>query len=514
MKNCGVAYGDRFKICPQSGLLNYSLKRKAVSTVNLFDIVYEDERSGLTDCVIGKVTDDNRLVEKGDVFVAIAGRNFDGHDFCADMLEKGASAVVTERDLGLSQQIIVKNSREYFSILASRYYGNPTKKLKLIAATGTNGKTTTSNLIKEIMNLSGHTCGYIGTSGYDVCGKVYEARLTTPRQMDLYRYFREMVDNGAEYCVMEASSQALSQYRFAGERFVCGIFLNLTQDHLDWHGTMENYYKAKKSLFRFCDNAVINTDDKYGKRLYDELSRGKDKINLVSVSSSDVADFFAVNIKLRAGGVSYWLSSSADEKSFPVTFSMPGRFNVENSLCAVAACCQSGFDIKTACDNLQQVKGVCGRAEVLYDGKFTVICDYAHTEDGLRKILSTVREFAKKRLIVVFGAAGERDAGKRKAMGECVGEYADIAVVTSDNPRFEDPQTIIDMVLEGFSDSFCQVESFIDRLEAIKFAVSAAADGDVIVLCGKGHEKYQVIGDDYQPFSEHDIIKELTDNIS
>ena len=221
-----------------------------------------------------------------------------------------------------------------------------------------------------------------------------------------------------------------------------------------------------------------------------------------------------MKIKLRAGGVSYWLSSSADEKSFPVTFSMPGRFNVENSLCAVAACCQSGLDIKTACDNLQQVKGVCGRAEVLYDGNFTVICDYAHTEDGLRKILSTVREFAKKRLIVVFGAAGERDAGKRKAMGECVGEYADIAVVTSDNPRFEDPQTIIDMVLEGFSDSFCQVESFIDRLEAIKFAVSEAADGDVIVLCGKGHEKYQVIGDDYQPFSEHDIIKELTDNIS
>ena len=277
---------------------------------------------------------------------------------------------------------------------------------------------------------------------------------------------------------------------------------------------MENYYKAKKSLFKFCDNAVINVDDKYGKRLYDELSKGKEKINLVSVSSSDLADFFAVNIKLSAGGVSYWLSSAADEKSFPVSFSMPGRFNVENSLCAVAACCQAGLDIKTACDNLQQVKGVCGRAEVLYDGKFTVICDYANTEDGLRKILSTVKEFAKKRLIVVFGAAGERDSGKRKAMGECVGEYADIAVVTSDNPRFEDPKLIIDMVLEGFSDSFCQVKSYIDRLEAIKYAVNEASDGDVIVLCGKGHEKYQVIGDDYQPFSEHDIIKELTDNIS
>ena len=166
------------------------------------------------------------------------------------------------------------------------------------------------------------------------------------------------------------------------------------------------------------------------------------------------------------------------------------------------------------CENLGKIKGVCGRAEVLYDGKFTVICDYAHTEDGLEKILSTVKEFAKKRIIVVFGAAGERDAGKRKAMGECVAKYADIAVVTSDNPRFEDPQTIIDMVLTGFTDGFCQVHSFIDRLEAIKFAVNEASDDDVIVLCGKGHEKYQVIGDDYQPFSEHDIIKELTESIS
>jgi len=482
--------------------------------LRLFDIVNEDEREGLSDLEIGTVTDDTRKLSKGDIFIAISGRNFDGHSACAEMLEKGAAAVVVERDLGLPRQIIVKNSRKYYSVLASRYYGNPTKKLKLIAVTGTNGKTTTANIIQHILNSNGCRCGYIGTSGYDVCGKVYEARLTTPYQMDLYRLFSEMVENGAEYCVMEASSQALSQYRFSGERFICGIFTNLTQDHLDWHGTMENYYKAKKTLFRFCDNAVINIDDKYGKRLYDELSRGKDKINLVSVSSSDVADFFAVNIKLRAGGVSYWLSSKADEKSFPVSFSMPGRFNVENSLCAAAACCQAGLDIKTVCHNLEQVKGVCGRAEVLYDGKFTVICDYAHTEDGLEKILSTVKEFAKKRLIVVFGAAGERDAGKRKAMGECVARYADIAIVTSDNPRFEDPQLIIDMVLEGFSDCFCRVESYIDRLEAIKSAVNAAAEGDVIVLCGKGHEKYQVIGDDYQPFSEHDIIKELTESIS
>lgn len=477
--------------------------------MNLFDIVYKPERGGISDCEIGTVTDDTRRLQKGDIFVAITGKNFDGHSACAEMLEKGASAVVVERDLGLPGQIIVKNTREYYSVLASRYYGSPTKSLKLIAATGTNGKTTTANIIQHILNFSGHKCGYIGTSGYDVCGRVYEAHLTTPYQMDLYRYFREMADNGAEYCVMEASSQALSQYRFSGESFVCGIFTNLTQDHLDWHGTMENYYKAKRSLFKCCENAVINIGDKWGKRLYDELS-ARGGIKLFSVSSSGIADFFSVNIKLNAGGVAYWLSSRSDEKSYPVSFCMPGKFNVENSLCAAAACRCAGLDIGEISAALTTVKGVRGRSEVLYDGKFTVICDYAHTEDGLRKILSTVSEFRKNRLIVVFGAAGERDGGKRKAMGECVGEYADIAVVTSDNPRFEDPRTIIDMVLEGFSESECIVKPYIDRYEAIKYAVEAAEEKDIIVLCGKGHESYQVIGDDYLPFSEKEIIKELT----
>ena len=189
---------------------------------------------------------------------------------------------------------------------------------------------------------------------------------------------------------------------------------------------------------------------------------------------------------------------------------MPGRFNVENSLCAAAACRGAGLGIKEIVTALGKAKGVCGRSEVLYDGKFTVICDYAHTEDGLLKILSTLKEFVKNRLICVFGAAGERDAGKRSAMGKCVAEYADLAVVTSDNPRFEDPQTIIDMVLEGFEGAQCQVVSCIDRLEAIKYAVENAKEGDIIALCGKGHENYQVIGDDYLPFSEHEIIKELT----
>ncbi|MBO6230371.1 MAG: UDP-N-acetylmuramoyl-L-alanyl-D-glutamate--2,6-diaminopimelate ligase [Ruminiclostridium sp.] len=476
--------------------------------MRLYDILTESERSGLDDCEIGVITDDTRKVGKGDIFVAITGRNFDGHAACADMLAKGAAAVVIDHDLGLPQQILCENTRIMYSVLSSRYFGEPTKRLKLIAATGTNGKTTTVNIIKHILNESGHKCGCIGTAGYDVCGRVYEAHLTTPYQFDLYGYFREMADNGAEYCVMEASSQALSQHRFTGERFVCGIFTNLTQDHLDWHGTMENYYLAKKSLFRYCDSAVINTDDPWGKRLYGELQQ-EGGIHLVALSEEHMTDVSACSIRPRSGGVSYVLTDKASAQAFNISIPMPGTFNVMNSMGAAAACVQSGLDVREAAAALNTVKGVCGRAEVLYDRDYTVICDYAHTEDGLEKTLSAIKPFVKGRLIVVFGAAGERDAGKRPAMGRCVAKFADIAVITSDNPRFEDPGSIIDQVKTGFDGSRCETHCFIDRLEAIKFAVSQARADDVIALCGKGHEEYQVIGDDYMHFSEHEIIAEL-----
>ena len=475
--------------------------------MRLYDILNENERAGIGNKDIGIITDDTRKVKPGDVFVAITGRNFDGHSACAKMLDKGAAAVVVDHDLGLPQQIITNDTRKTFGILSSRYYGEPTKKLKLIAATGTNGKTTTVNIIKHILNESGHKCGCIGTAGYDVCGKTYEAHLTTPYQFDLYGYFKEMLDNGAEYCVMEASSQALSQSRFVGETFECGIFTNLTQDHLDWHVTMENYYQAKKSLFSCCKSAVINVDDNWGKRLYDELS-ARGGIKLAAISEKEMTDFSACRIIPRNGGISYTLACKEGEKAFRISIPMPGKFNVMNSMGAAAACVMSGLDIESTVSALNTIKGVCGRAEVLYDGDYTVICDYAHTEDGLEKTLSAIKPFVKGRLIVVFGAAGERDAGKRPAMGKCVSGYADIAVVTSDNPRHEDMQSIIDQVISGFEGS-CEIHSYTDRLEAIKYAVSIVQKDDVIALCGKGHEEYQAVGDEYLHFSEHEIIKEL-----
>ena len=472
--------------------------------MRLYDISEEAREQGVPDVEINSVTDDTRELKQGDIFVCIEGEKFDGHSKAAEMLEKGAAAVVVSHDLGLPRQIIVPNTRKYFAQLASAYYGNPTKKLKLVAATGTNGKSTIINVIKFMLNEMGHKAGSIGTIGYDVCGKVYEAHLTTPRQMDLYRYFAEMAENGAEYCIMEASSQALAQYRICSEQFECAVFTNLTQDHLDYHGTMENYYRAKKMLFDMSKCAVVNIDGEYGKRLAGEL-----EIPVYTYSTEEKGDYFSTGIQSRNSGISYWLSSKADEKSFRIDFKMPGRFNVANSMAAVAVCERLGFDINRCVEAVQKCTGVKGRSEVIYDGDFTVICDYAHTEDALRKILTTIKSFATHRIICLFGAAGERDDTKRKAMGETVAQLADYAVVTSDNPRFEDPVKIIDQVMEGILPYDIPYSIYVDRLDAIKFALSEAKKGDIVALCGKGHETYQVIGDNYMDFDEHKIVAEI-----
>jgi UDP-N-acetylmuramoyl-L-alanyl-D-glutamate--2,6-diaminopimelate ligase len=457
---------------------------------------------------ITNVTDDTRSVKLGSLFVAIKGENFDGEQAAAEMLSKGAAAVITQSDLGLENQVIVENTRLAFAQAASQFYGNPTSKLKLIGVTGTNGKSTVASLIKIILEKLGHKCGFIGTTCYDVCGKAYEAKLSTPRQDELYRLFAEMADNGAEFCVMEASSQALDQYRIAGEVFETGVFTNLTQDHLDWHKTMENYYQAKKRLFTMCKSAVVCIDDNYGERLAGEL-QNEINIPIITYSVNDPADFYGVNIKPSSAGVSYRFTDSAAEKSFPFKFSMPGMFNVANSIAAIAACNTAGFSVEDCISALEDCTGVRGRCEVIYRGDFTVICDYAHTEDALVKILTCAREFAKRRIICLFGAAGERDSDKRPSMGAAAAKHSDFIIITSDNPRFEDPARIIAEVKEGIPKNAPPCKAFIDRREAIEFALSEAEEGDIVLLCGKGHEIEQVIGDDYQPFDEREIVKEL-----
>ncbi|MCL2036257.1 MAG: UDP-N-acetylmuramoyl-L-alanyl-D-glutamate--2,6-diaminopimelate ligase [Oscillospiraceae bacterium] len=460
---------------------------------------------------VTNITDDTRKVVSGSLYVAIKGENFDGESAAEEMLKRGAAAVLTQTDLHLEKQILVENVRSEFAKTASGFYGNPTCGLRLIAVTGTNGKTTTATLIKAILEGQGYKCGFIGTTGYDVCdptGKVEPSIFSTPRQDELYRLFAEMRQNGADFCVMEASSQALDQFRIAGETFAVGVFTNLTQDHLDWHKTMENYYQAKKTLFRMCESAVICIDDKYGVRLTEELQKESD-IPITTYSINEPSGVYGVNIKTSCSGVSYWLADSAAEKSFPFKFRMPGRFNVANSIAAITVCKNVGVDLEASITTLEEFRGVRGRCEVIYSGKFTVICDYAHTEDALAKILTCIRGFAARRIICVFGAAGERDSAKRPSMGATAAKYADFLVITSDNPRFEEPQKIIDDVVEGIPNDSTPYETFTDRRAAIEFAVNEAESEDVILLAGKGHETEQVIGDEYQPFDEREIVKEI-----
>ncbi len=475
--------------------------------MRLYEISPEAEKAGIDDREINSVTDNTEKLAAGDIFVCIEGAKFDGHSAAADMLKKGASLIVAEKDTGCSPQILVSDTRKYYAKLASAYYGYPQKKLKMIGITGTNGKTTVAKTIQWILSDNGMKCAYIGTTGIELCGSSYESDSdvpTTPRQMELFKYLAQAVENGAEYCAIETSSQALAQSRLYGIEFAVGIFTNLTQDHLDFHGTMEKYYKAKRLLFGQCEKALICIDDKYGKRLYDEI-----KCTKKTYSAHDAADFYSVNTKTAPSYVSYWFSSAKDEKSFPVKFGMPGSFNVENSLAAAGACAELGLDIGKAVASLQTFKGIRGRCEVIYDGDFTVICDYAHTADALEKILTAAKSFAEGRIICLFGAAGERDADKRPEMGLMVGRNSNLAVLTSDNPRFEDPYKIMSDVEKGLDKTpvmYCAVE---DRREAIEFALSKARKGDVVLLCGKGHETHQIYGNECRHFDEHEIVNEI-----
>ena len=468
---------------------------------------------------ITSVTDDTREVVEGCLYFAVKGKKFNGEDAAAEMLAKGAAAIVTENDLGLDGQLVVGNVRLEYARAVSHYYGNPTEKLTLVGITGTNGKTTTATLVRFILTMAGHKCGFIGTTGYDACradGEVETATLTTPTQKDLYRLFSEMVKNGATHCVMEVSSQALAQYRLADEMFEVAVFTNLSQDHIDVHGSFECYYQAKKRLFTMCKAAIICVDDKHGKRLSEELKRELD-IPVLEYCTDDYADFYALNIKTGNSSVSYLLSDYETGNSSAVKLGMPGLFNVANSIAAIAACKRIGVEAADSCAALSDFSGVRGRCEVIHSGEFTVICDYAHTEDALLKILTCVRSFAKRRVICLFGAAGERDADKRSAMGETVAKYSDYLVVTSDNPRFENPEDIINQVVSSLAEkakskkakNLTPYKTFVDRREAIEFALSEADENDIVLLCGKGHEAYQVIGDEYQPFDEREIVKEL-----
>lgn len=457
------------------------------------------------------VTSDSREVQQGFVFVCISGKTFDGHNAAEEMLKKGACAVVTERRLGLAAEILVKDSRRLYPELLSSFYGRPTRKITLGAVTGTNGKTTTVNLCAQITRALGRQTGVIGTVGCDT-GKgleySHDGPPTTPEPRRLYQLFREMADIGTEYCFLEASSQALAQHRFAAERFAAGAFTNLTQDHLDYHGTMEDYYLAKRMLMDMSDTAVINIDDEYGQRTL-EYCRSQG-IPAVTTSVKGEADFYADFIRLKPDGADFLLTCPEKQKSWVAHIPLTGLYNVSNAVQAAVMCYYMGFPMEDILAALEKSPGVSGRLETLHKGEFTVIRDYAHTEDGLEKLLSTLKPLTEGRLIVLFGAAGERDAGKRPGMGAAAARWGDYLIITTDSPRHEPPQQTIDDVRAGVPGG-TKCEEFTDRKAAIFRALDIAESGDLVALCGKGHEDYQAIGDEYLHFDEREIVNEWLD---
>ena len=372
-----------------------------------------------------------------------------------------------------------------------------------VCITGTNGKTTTAFLIKSILDNCGCKTGLIGTVKNLIGDKEYPAALTTPGPFDLNELFARMVEAECKYCVMEVSSQALSQKRVAGIYFGIAAFTNLTQDHLDYHGTFENYALAKRILFSQCDTAVVNKDDGYSAFMTEKSSC---KVVSFSTKSSE-ADFYAKDITYSPKGIEYVLSEG--EKEYKVSVGIPGEFTVYNSMCALACAVSAGISEEKAVNALAIAKGVPGRIEVVpTDTDYTVVIDYSHTPDALENILSSLRKITHGRLIAVFGCGGDRDAGKRPIMGKIAAEMADFVVVTSDNPRSEDPDKIVEQVAAGAEGTETPLVKIVDRTQAIRFAMKNARKGDVILLAGKGHETYQILNTGKIHYDEREIVAE------
>ena len=433
------------------------------------------------------VTSDSRKVAPGCVFVCIKGANFDGHTAAQSALDKGAAAVVCDHHAADGNELLVKNTRAANAVLCQNFFGNPQKQLKVVAVTGTNGKTTVTTVIKRCLENLGYHAGLIGTVCTEIDDIVLPSKYTTPEPWDLYSLMSRMVRTGCTHVVMEASSQALHQCRLANLHIDVAVFLNLSQDHLDYHGTMEEYFKAKKILFSQAETAVINIDDEKGKELAEEL-----KIPTITFSSrSNDADYTAKSIDLRSDGIRYVVSGY--DYIDRISFSMPGRYSVENSMAALCALFSLGIDRDKACGSLCEFKGVRGRCEVLHSGDYTVITDFAHTADALQNFLSSVKPFARGKVITLFGCAGDRDAGKRPAMAEAVCSYSDLIVFTADNPRTEDPERTAESVRPVLESSKKTYKIIMNRHKAVLAALDMMAPGDMLLLCGKGHEDYQVL---------------------
>jgi len=466
---------------------------------------------GTLDRPVESIAYDSRRVQKNGLFVAMRGEKVDGHDFMDQAVEKGASVILAEREEKHLRAtcVVVENTRTALADLSAIFYGRPAQRLKLAAVTGTNGKTTTSFLIKHICEKAGLRCGLIGTVRYEIGERVLPAIRTTPESLDLQELLAQIANAGCRAAAMEVSSHALAQDRTRGLEWNVAVFTNLTQDHLDFHGTMESYFESKAKLFTQLGQqgnkkkpiAVVNIDDRYGQQLLDKIDK---RVAIVTYGMGARADFRASNYRVEFGGTSYQLDARG--KSYLVRVPLIGRFNVANSVAALAAANGLGVDLRAAVLSLGKSPQVPGRLEMVpAKRKFQVFVDYAHTPDALANVLKTLRELQPQRLIVVFGCGGDRDRQKRPLMGEIVERHADYAIITSDNPRKEDPSRIVAAIEKGFRST--HFEKIVDRTEAINRAIALAQPRDIVLIAGKGHENYQEFADHTVPFDDIQVAR-------
>ena len=461
---------------------------------------------GSLDTEVQDIIYDSRKAAPGLAFVCIVGTQRDSHEFAADCAAKGVSVLVIQHDIDLSAMpgvtvVKVESSRYAMALMSGNLFGNPSRQMTMIGVTGTKGKTTTTHMIKSVLEAAGKKVGMIGTNGIYFMGRHQETANTTPESYELQKTFRQFLDAGCDVALMEVSSQGLMMDRVAGVHYDVGVFTNLTQDHLDFHKTMESYCDAKAILFRNCSVGVVNADDPWTPRLLKDAA-----CRVMTYAERAEADLRAEHIALSADGIAF--DAVTETERVPVRVHIPGGFMVYNTLDVLGAALALGIPLKDSAAVLAGVPHVQGRVEVVpTPGKdYTILIDYAHTPDSMVNVLRTVKEFAKGRTVAVFGCGGDRDRTKRPLMGKAAADWSDFAVVTTDNPRTEQPEAIIEEILPGFAGSATPYQVVVDRVEAIHWAMDHAQKEDVIVLCGKGHETYQEINHKKYHMDEREIV--------
>ncbi len=471
----------------------------------------EFELRGSADLDIRSIELDSRRVGGGALFVCLEGLASDGHDFAAAAVNQGAVALVVQHPVeAAATQVLVRDPREAMARLAAAFHGNPSRALRLVGVTGTNGKTTVTHILRGLAEEAGEAAEVMGTLGSSSAGTYRPTGFTTPEAPELQRSLREAVDRGVRWIAMEVSSHALAQKRVFGTDFAAVIFTNLTRDHLDYHGDMRAYLEAKALLFDRAGRgsegeavAVINFEDAAGREL---ARRATGKV--VGYGFAEDAQYRALDVRSGPGGTLYALATPQDRHE--VRLPLLGRFNILNALAAQAAGIEAGLPVEAAVAGVRRVPSVRGRMEAVRGSQpFLVLVDYAHTPDALAHALETTRGLTAGRLTVVFGCGGDRDRGKRPEMGEIAARLADRAVVTSDNPRHEDPQAIIDAILAGARGGPAELWTEPDRAAAIHRALEASESGDAVLIAGKGHENYQIVGDERRPFDDRDIAARI-----